>query len=94
MTLQHIIEEIENIMDQASNDDDIGNSKAVTAANSLQPNYPHAAISALDNRMDERQLFERVKDYDLVMDCSDNFETRFIVNDICIEANGTGKLGS
>ena len=69
------------------NDDDIGSSKAVTAANSLQPNYPHAAISVLDSRMDERQLFEQVKDYDLVMDCSDNFETRYIVNDVCIEAN-------
>ena len=55
MTLQHIIEELENIMNQASNDDDIGKDSILEALTDV-------IRDAKGNDMD--LIFEDLDDYD------------------------------
>ena len=55
MTLQHIIEELENIMDQASNDDEIGKDSILEALTDV-------IRDAKGNDMD--LVFEDLDDYD------------------------------
>jgi len=47
---------------------------------------PDLAIDTVDHGLDEEDLAERVPDMDLVLDCSDNFATRFAINAACVRA--------
>ena len=51
----------------------------------LAVKYPHSNIVSINKRIDEKYLFEIIDDIDVVIDASDNFETRYLVNDICVE---------
>ena len=63
---------------------DVGRPKAVAATEKLRAQNPfitlrtHPVLLAADNAL---ELFA---DYDLVVDCSDNFATRYLVNDACV----------
>ncbi len=67
---------------------DIGRAKVESARETLQALNPECRILAVDRRLAADELHERVSTADLVMDCSDNFPTRFAVNTACA-ANGT-----
>jgi molybdopterin/thiamine biosynthesis adenylyltransferase len=63
---------------------DVGKSKAATAAARLSALNPDVRISILDERLDATALGTTIADVDLVLDGSDNFATRFLVNDACV----------
>ena len=63
--------------------DDVGQSKAETAAMRLAVLNPDIQISALTSRLDATALAHTVDEVDIVLDGSDNFATRFLVNDAC-----------
>jgi len=63
---------------------DIGGQKTQVAARRLQQHNPDTRISLLDQRLQGRELATRVASVDLVIDCSDNFGTRFEVNRACV----------
>ena len=65
---------------------DIGCSKVVTLKRSLLELVPSCRIRTLDKRMDEVQLALELQLADVVIDCSDNFDTRFLVNRLCSES--------
>lgn len=67
--------------------DDVGKSKAAVAAARLAALNPDIRISILDGRLDAAALASTVADVDVVLDGSDNFATRFLVNDACVAAN-------
>ena len=67
--------------------DDIGKSKATTAAARLSAFNPDVRISILDERQDAAALAKTVADVDVVLDGSDNFATRFLVNDACVSGD-------
>jgi len=64
---------------------DIGKSKVEIIKSKLAEKYPHSNIISINKRIDEKYLFEIIDDIDVVIDASDNFETRYLVNDICVE---------
>lgn len=66
---------------------DVGNSKAATAAARLSALNPDVRISVLDARLDAAALETTIADVDVVLDGSDNFATRFLVNDACVRGN-------
>ena len=66
---------------------DVGKSKAATAAARLSALNPDVRISILDERLDATALGTTIADVDVVLDGSDNFATRFLVNDACVSGN-------
>lgn len=66
--------------------DDIGNSKAETAKSRLEKLNPHVKFTVYNNAFTKENALEIIKDYDVVADGTDNFPTRYLVNDACVLA--------
>jgi len=64
--------------------EDIGKPKASTAQKRLLALNPDLITTIYDQRMDEEFVKEIIPSYDIVVDCLDNFATRFILNDACV----------
>ena len=62
---------------------DIDSFKAPVAVERLRAINPELDAIALDERMDREVLHECVAAVDVVLDCSDNFATRWLVNEVC-----------
>lgn len=61
-----------------------GLNKAVIAANKLQQQNPGIKISVHQLRVTSANAMELIAGYDMVVDCTDNFETRYLLNDACV----------
>lgn len=66
--------------------DDLGVAKVRSAARSIGAINPDTTLDLIETRMDGAHLMERVADADLVLDASDNFDTRYQLNDACFGA--------
>ncbi len=60
---------------------DIGKSKAVSAKESVAEVNPLVDVILHEERLDNDNVLEVFKDYDLIIDGTDNFATRYMVND-------------
>jgi adenylyltransferase/sulfurtransferase len=67
----------------------IGTSKVVSARATLAAVNPEVEVIAHDARLDADKALDVIAGYDLVADGSDNFETRFLLNDACYLAKKT-----
>ena len=65
---------------------DIGKSKAETAKERLLALNPYLNIIVHNTRFTTENALDLVKDYDVVADGTDNFPTRYLVNDACVLA--------
>ena len=65
--------------------DHIGESKASSAHATLASINPDILLTALDWQLDTDELREHVHRADVVLDCTDNYETRFAINDACLQ---------
>jgi molybdopterin/thiamine biosynthesis adenylyltransferase len=63
---------------------DIGEHKALSAKRALEALNPGCHVIAKDWELDEAELTEEIAAADLVLDCSDNFATRFALNRACV----------
>ena len=72
----------------------VGRPKVDSGAETLQALNPDAKIIKLPMRIDVDNVMDIIKDYDLVVDGSDNFDTRYLVNDACYLAGKTNVHGS
>ncbi|MEZ5056787.1 MAG: molybdopterin-synthase adenylyltransferase MoeB [Saprospiraceae bacterium] len=66
--------------------DDLGASKAETAKERLLKLNPHIRITVFKERFTSENALEIIKDFDVVADGTDNFPTRYLVNDACVLA--------
>ncbi len=66
---------------------DIGKSKAETAALKLQDLNPDIRILHYKARLDTHNAIELINEYDLVVDGTDNFASRYLINDACVLLN-------
>ena len=64
--------------------DDIGKSKAKTAAQRLKRLNPHVEFRVYDTQLTSDNALEIIRDYDVIADGTDNFPTRYLVNDACV----------
>ncbi len=62
---------------------DIGRNKATVAAQRLRALNPLISVEDLPLRLDARNARELVRAYDVVLDCTDRFPTRYLINDAC-----------
>ena len=63
---------------------DIGNPKAETAAAILKDKYPDINFEVIPEFLNTHNALETIEKYDLVLDGSDNFGTRYMINDACV----------
>ena len=63
---------------------DIGEYKAILAADRLRALNPEVDARAYTMRLTAENAAELVGEYDLVIDCTDNFSTKFLLNDVCV----------
>lgn len=62
---------------------DIGKAKARVAAERLHELNPLIDVDALSLRFDAGSARELVRLYDVILDCTDRFPTRYLINDAC-----------
>jgi molybdopterin-synthase adenylyltransferase len=65
--------------------DSVGLLKVQSAQASLHALNPEIAIVAVAEKMTEERLLARVAQADVVLDCSDNFATRYALNRVCVQ---------
>lgn len=63
---------------------DIGMDKAISSRQTLKALNPDINVTAVKQRLTGEVLDDEVKKADVVLDCSDNFSTRFAVNAACV----------
>ncbi|WP_406824575.1 molybdopterin-synthase adenylyltransferase MoeB [Pedobacter sp. KACC 23697] len=76
------------------NHNDIGQPKAKVASAKLALLNPHVSFTSYYERFTPDNAITICREYDLIMDCSDNFTTRYLVNDTCVNLNKTLIFGS
>jgi adenylyltransferase/sulfurtransferase len=65
---------------------DIGRPKVESARDSLAVLNPDVKVSVLNKKLEGEELTKMVATADVVIDASDNFATRFMINDACVVA--------
>ncbi|HEY5050183.1 MAG TPA: ThiF family adenylyltransferase, partial [Acidothermaceae bacterium] len=63
---------------------DIGRSKAQSARDSIHEINPLVKVVLHEERLENENVFEIFSQYDLIVDGTDNFATRYLVNDACV----------
>ncbi len=81
------IVEISNLQRQiAHGNQDINLDKVESLKRSIEQINPLIKVSTINQRLNKQSLALTVKDHDVILDCSDNFETRFALNKACQRA--------
>ena len=63
---------------------DVGRSKAQSARDSVLEINPHVNVVLHEERLDSDNAMRIFEPYDLIVDGTDNFATRYLVNDACV----------
>ncbi|MEI7453057.1 MAG: molybdopterin-synthase adenylyltransferase MoeB, partial [Actinomycetes bacterium] len=63
---------------------DIGRSKAESARDTVREINPLVTVNVHEVRLDSTNVMELFAQYDLIVDGTDNFATRYLVNDACV----------
>ncbi len=64
---------------------DIGELKAFSAKRTIAELNPDCVVEALDWQLDDEELESYIQQADIVLDCTDNFPTRFAINRACVK---------
>lgn len=75
-------------------DPDIGRSKLDSAADKMRAINPHVTVVKHPVRLSSDNALEIFRDYDVVADGTDNFPTRYLVNDACVLLGKPNAYGS
>lgn len=73
---------------------DVGKPKIAAAAARLRDLNPEIQIDSFETHLTSENALEIFKDYDLIVDGTDNFPTRYLVNDACVLLGKPNVYGS
>ena len=73
---------------------DVGKLKVDSAANKLQALNPHTNIVKHNVMLTSDNALEIFREYDIIADGTDNFQTRYLVNDACVLTGKPNAYGS
>jgi len=77
--------ELSNLQRQiAHNTERLGMSKADSAKMTFEALNPDVSVNAIKERINKDNIMDIIKEYDIVVDGSDNFPTRYLINDACV----------
>ena len=63
---------------------DVGKPKAVMASKRLQELNPHIRTITHDQGLLPENAVEIIDSYDIILDCTDRFDARYLMNDVCV----------
>jgi adenylyltransferase/sulfurtransferase len=72
----------------------VGTSKLESAKNRLLALNPEIQVELYETRLSSENALDILKDYDVVVDGTDNFPTRYLVNDACVLLGKPNAYGS
>ena len=76
--------EISNLQRQViHNEKNLGQKKVLSAKEKISSLNSDVNLQIYEFRANHKNLTEIIKDYDLVLDATDNFPTRFVINEVC-----------
>ncbi len=64
--------------------EDVGDDKSKSAADKLGKLNPDIQLEPMQKRLTDQNALDVVDDYDFVVDGTDNFSTKFLINDACV----------
>ncbi|NQZ22125.1 MAG: HesA/MoeB/ThiF family protein [Colwellia sp.] len=64
---------------------DVGNNKADVGAEKLQQHNSEITIEVVDEMLDAELAHYYIEQVDVVIDCTDNIATRYLLNQVCVE---------
>ncbi|HYO63275.1 MAG TPA: molybdopterin-synthase adenylyltransferase MoeB [Pyrinomonadaceae bacterium] len=73
---------------------DVGRPKIESARDRLSDINPHVRVETYELRLTSENALELFRDYDVVVDGTDNFPTRYLVNDACVLTGKPNVYGS
>jgi len=73
---------------------DVGRYKVESAADRIRDINPECKVIGIKERLSSENVIEILKGYDLVVDGTDNFQTRYLLNDACVFAKKPFVYGS
>lgn len=65
--------------------DDLQREKVKSAYEKITKLNPDIKVNTYNFFLDESKLVDIIKDYDIVIDATDNFDSKFMINDVCIK---------
>ncbi|MFQ5641225.1 MAG: molybdopterin-synthase adenylyltransferase MoeB [bacterium] len=74
--------------------DDVGQSKLLSAKKRLEGLNPYVQIETYETRLTSENALEIFEKYDIILDGTDNFPTRYLVNDACVLLGKPNVYGS
>ena len=72
----------------------VGNLKINSAQERIKRFNPNIEVTTFNKRVNSENVIEIIKDFDIICDCSDNFGTRYLINDACLILNKALVFGS
>ncbi len=72
----------------------VGNLKINSARERIKRFNPNIEVITFNERINSENVIEIIKDFDIICDCSDNFGTRYLINDACLILNKALVFGS
>ncbi len=80
--------ELSNLQRQViHNNSEIGNYKTDSAERRIRELNPHCKIKTFTKRINNENVIDILSQFDIICDCSDNFGTRYLINDACVILN-------
>lgn len=77
--------ELNNLQRQILHDTlHIAKSKAVSGRNRLLMLNPDISVIAIPDRFEKENAQSIAEGFDILLDCSDNFDTRYLINNLCV----------
>lgn len=73
---------------------DVGRKKVVVAKERLEALNPHVHVDIHASALSHQNAKELISAYDIVMDGTDNFKARYLINDVCVELGKPFVYGS
>src|SRR5437879_4198452 len=73
---------------------DVGRKKLDSAADSMLDINPYMRVDKFETAISSENAFDIMKDYDMVVDGTDNFPTRYLINDACVLLKKPNVYGS
>jgi sulfur-carrier protein adenylyltransferase/sulfurtransferase len=73
---------------------DVGRPKLMSARERIHDVNPHVHVESYDTRLTSANALEIIREYDLVVDGTDNFATRYLTNDACVLLGKPNVYGS
>jgi len=66
---------------------DVGKPKAIVAADKIRQINPHITAIEIYEKLTTENALNIISNYDIIIDATDNFGSRYIINDTCVAAN-------